>query len=197
MAAEPHHVMMSVEEYLDFLRNSPDVRYEFIDGQIYMLTGGTTNHSLIAANMIRELGFLLRGGPCRVYTSDMLVQVSENRYVFPDVVVSCDERDRGVSDMLHYPRLIVEVLSPSTERRDRGKKFSYYRACPTIQEYVLVETDEQAVEVYRRASENLWTLHFFEADDYIELASLKVSFPVAALYENVEFSEDTPDDPPA
>jgi Uma2 family endonuclease len=197
MAAEPHHVTMSVEEYLEFLRNSPEIRYEFIDGQLYMLAGGTTNHSLIAANMIRELGFLLRGGPCRVYTSDMLVQVSENRFVFPDVVVSCDERDRGVSDMLHYPRLIVEVLSPSTERRDRGKKFSYYRACPSIQEYVLVDTDEQAVEVYRRATENLWTLHFFGANDHVELASLRVSFPIAALYENVEFPEDSPDDPPA
>ncbi len=76
-------------------------------------------------------------------------------------------------------------------------KFSYYRACPTIQEYVLVETDEQAVEVYRRASENLWNLHFFEAEDYVELASLRVSFPVTALYENVEFSEGAPDDPPA
>lgn len=197
MAAEPHHVTMRVEEYLEFLRDSPEVRYEFIDGQLYMLAGGTTNHSLIAANMIRELGFLLRGGPCRVYTSDMLVQVSENRFVFPDVVVSCDERDRGVSDMLRYPRMIVEVLSPSTERRDRGKKFSYYRACPTIQEYILVETDEQAVEVYRRATENLWTLHFFGADDNVELASLKVRFPVAALYENVDFPEDAPDDPPA
>lgn len=197
MAAEPERIVMSVQEYLEILQHNPDARYEFIDGQISMLAGGTTNHSLIAANMIRELGVRLRGGPCRVYTSDTLVQVSKNRYVFPDVVVSCDERDRRVSDMLHYPRLIVEVLSPGTERRDRGKKFSYYRACPTIQEYVLVEADEQVVEVYRRATENLWTLHFFEADDSVELASLKVSFPVAALYENVEFPEDTPDDPSA
>jgi Uma2 family endonuclease len=194
MAAEPQRMLMSVEEYLTFDRNSLDARYEFIDGHVYILAGGTADHSVISANMIGELRNALRVGPCSVHTSDMRVRLSENRYVFPDVSVSCDTRDRGRIDILQYPRLIVEVLSPSTSAYDRSRKFSYYRACPTIQEYVLVETQWQAVEIFRRASENLWTYHFFGPGEQVELASLGVSFPIAALYENVELPEDVSDD---
>jgi Uma2 family endonuclease len=194
MAAEPQRMLMSVEEYLTLDRNSLDARYEFIDGHVYMLAGGTADHSVISANMIGELRSALRGGPCSVYTSDMRVRLSESRYVFPDVSVSCDARDRGRIDILQYPRLIVEVLSPSTSAYDRSRKFSYYRACPTIQEYVLVDTQWQAVEIFRRATENLWTYHFFGPGEQVELASLGVGFPIAALYENVVLPEDTQDD---
>lgn len=194
MAAEPRQSVMSVEEYLTLDRNSIEARFEFLDGHVYMLAGGTANHSIISANMIRELGLLLRGGPCRVYTSDMRIKLSERRYVYPDVTVSCNERDRGAVETLQSPCLVVEVLSPSTEGYDRGKKFSYYRACPSIQEYVLVDTQWQAVEVYRRASENLWTFHPFGPGEQVELASLGVSFPIAALYENIAMPEDPLDD---
>jgi len=115
------------------------------------------------------------------------------RYVYPDATVSCDERDRGTGDIIHFPRLIIEVLSPGTEAYDRGQKFIYYRTCPTIMEYVLVDTQRQAVDVYRRASANLWTLHLFGPDDRVELASINVNFPIAALYEGVTLSEDTED----
>ena len=148
-----------------------------------MLAGGTANHSRISANIISLLQSLLRGGPCWVYTSDMKVQLSESRYVYPDVSVSCDERDRGTIDALHFPSLIVEVLSPSTEGRDRGRKFGYYRACPTIQEYVLVDSQRQAVDIYRRKG-HFWLICSFGPDEQVELTSLNVHFPVAALYEN-------------
>ncbi|HVB21614.1 MAG TPA: Uma2 family endonuclease [Ktedonobacteraceae bacterium] len=194
MVADPYRSVMSVKEYFELDRSSTDVRYEFIDGHIYMLAGGTANHSIIAANMIRELGFLLRSGPCRVYTSDMKVKLSEKRYVYPDVAVSCDEHDTGSVEIIQNPCLIVEVLSPSTESTDRGKKFTYYRACPSIREYIMVDTQMQAVEMYRRASENLWTLHLFGADDQVALASLGISFSVASLYENVIVPRDAPDD---
>ena len=194
MVAEPNRLLMSVEEYLTLDRNSLDVRYEFIDGHVYMLAGGTANHSVIGVNMTGELRNALHGSPCRVYNSDLRVRLSARRYAYPDVSVSCDARDLGTVDILQYPRLIVEVLSPSTMAYDRGKKFGYYRACPTIQEYVLVDTQWQAVEVFRRATENLWTYHFFGSGDQVELASLGVSFPVAALYENAILPEDTSDD---
>jgi Uma2 family endonuclease len=87
----------------------------------------------------------------------------------------------------------VEVLSSSTEAYDRGRKFAYYRACPMVQEYVLVDTQRQAVEVYRRKTDTLWTLHPFGPGDQVELASLNLSFPIAALYENVALPEDTLD----
>ncbi len=193
MVAQPHRTLMSVEDYLTLDRESVDTRYEYIDGYAYMMSGGTLNHSAISINVTSLLRSLLRDSSCRIYNSDARVHLSTMRYVYPDATVSCDERDRGTGDIIHFPRLIIEVLSPGTEAYDRGQKFLYYRTCPTIMEYVLVDTQRQAVDVYRRASANLWTLHLFGPDDRIELASINVNFPIAALYEGVTLSEDTED----
>src|SRR5579859_3197780 len=156
MAAEPHRSSMSVEDYLTLDRSSREGRYEFIDGQAYLLAGGTANHSTISINFISAIRSLLRD-PCRIYNSDLRVRLSKRRYVYPDATGSCDPRDRGEVDTIQYPRLIVEVLSPSTEAYDRGRKFGYYRECPTLEEYVLVDTQRQAVEAYRREAGALWT----------------------------------------
>ncbi len=185
MVAQPHRLFMSVEDYLTLDRNSLDARYEYIDGYAYMMSGGSANHSAISINVTSLLRGLLRGSPCRVYNSDLRVRLSEIRYVFPDASVSCDERDRGQIDIIYSPSLIVEVLSPSTEAHDRGKKFGYYRACPSIQEYMLVDSQQQSVEVYRRARENLWTLYAFDQGERVYLASLDISFLVDDLYEGV------------
>ena len=155
-----------------------------------MLAGGTADHSSISINLTSLLHNLLRNSHCRVYNSDLKVRLSHNRYVYPDASVSCDQRDRGSTDTIQFPRLIVEVLSSSTEAYDRGRKFAYYRACPTVQEYVLIDTQRQAVEVYRRQSDTLWTLHPFGPGDHVELASLSLSFPIAALYEDIGLQED-------
>lgn len=190
MVAQPDRLRMRVEDYLALDRTTVEARYEFSDGYAYMLAGGTADHSIISANMIRELSNLLRGGPCHVYTSDMRVRLSEKRYVYPDVSISCDPRDRGGVDTLQCPHLVVEVLSPSTEAYDRGKKFGYYRACPCLQEYVLVNTQRQTVEVYRREQERFWKLSLFGSGNQVELTSLSISFPVAAIYEDVALPED-------
>lgn len=188
MIAEPYQSRMTVEEYLALDRASEDVRYEYIDGIVTMLAGGSVNHSGICANIIGELIIALRGKPCRVFTSDLKVSVSASRYVYPDVSVSCDQRDlQEKGDILYSPSVVIEVLSPSTESRDRREKFTYYRGCPSIQEYVLVSTGEQAVDVYRRASEELWTIHLFGPSDVVELKSISVTVPIAAFYENVRF----------
>lgn len=194
MVAKPDRLMMSVEDYLALERNSVEARYEFIDGYVYIPAGGTADHSTISINVTSLLNNLLRGSPCRVYNSDLKVRLSQRRYVYPDASVSCDQRDRGSIDTVQFPRLIVEVLSTSTEAYDRGRKFAFYRACSSVQEYVLVDTQQQAVEVYRRKTDTLWTLHPFGPGDQVELASLSLSFPIAALYENVTLPEDTPDD---
>ena len=193
VVAEPDRLMMSVEDYLTLDRASVEARYEYIDGYVYMLAGGTADHSTMSINLTSLLHSLLRSSPCRVYNSDLKVRLSQRRFVYPDASVSCDQRDRGSIDIVQFPRLIVEVLSSSTEAYDRGRKFAYYRACPTVQEYVLVDTQQQAVEVYRRQADTLWTLHPFGPGDQVELASLSLSFPIAALYENVELPEDTSD----
>ena len=122
--------------------------------------------------------------------SDLRVSISGSRYVYPDASVSCDPHDlENEGDILYSPRVIFEGLSPSTEARDRGKKFSYYRSCPSIKEYVLISTQEQAVDIYRRATDNLWTLHPFGPDEDRELKSLNIRFPIGLIYENVTFPE--------
>ena len=189
MATRPTSMKMSVEDYFELDSNSLETRYEFIDGYVYMLAGSTADDSTINGNLVAAFKSALRGGPCRVHTSDLKVRLSEKRYVFPDISVSCDPRDRGKITVMQSPILIVETLSPSTETYNRRKKFSYYRACPSIQEYVLVDTQEQAVEVYRRDKEPFWKYSTFEAGELVELTSLGISIPVAAIYEDVELPE--------
>ncbi|HCI79677.1 MAG TPA: hypothetical protein DHW02_08305 [Ktedonobacter sp.] len=189
MATQPDRLWMRVEDYLTLDRNSPDVRYEYIDGYAYLLAGGTANHSTIKLNITSVLKGLLRGGSCRVYDSDLKVRLSASRYAYPDAMVSCDSRDRGKIDVAHSPRIVFEVLSPSTEAYNRGEKFDYYRACPTIEEYVLVNAERQSIEVYRREAP-FWVLSTFEAGDDVKLSSINVYMPVAAIYEDVLFSDD-------
>jgi Uma2 family endonuclease len=176
---------MSVEEYLEFERQS-EQRHEYIDGYVYALAGGTLNHSLLCTNMTIELGVALRDTPCRVYSSDAKVRLSSSHYVYPDVSVSCDDRELGNDEALHYPKVVIEVLSPSTERDDRSKKFDYYRMCPTLQEYVLIDTERMAVDIFRRASTNLWTYHPFREQDQVVIACLKIEIPLSTLYRNIQ-----------
>ncbi len=191
MVMQPTPMRMSIEDYFVLDSSSSEARYEFIDGYVYMLAGGTADHSTINGNLLAAFKSALRGGPCRVHTSDLKVKLSEKRYVFPDIAISCDPRDRGKITVMQSPILIVETLSPSTEAYNRRKKFSYYRACVSIQEYVLVDTQQQMVEVYRRDKEPFWKFSAFEAGDQVELTSLGISIPVATIYEDVELPEDT------
>ncbi|GAC1690857.1 MAG: Uma2 family endonuclease [Ktedonobacteraceae bacterium] len=190
MTALPERLSMSVEEYLQLDQNSTDTRYEYSDGYVTMLAGGTLNHSKISFNVARTLYELLRNSGCQVFTSDARVRLSKTRYVYPDVTISCDERDDGAIDTIEHPRLVVEVLSPGTESYDRGKKFIYYQQCLTIQEYMLVNTDQRAVEVFRREKNDLWIYQIFQSDSAIELLNLGVYIPFAASYENVILAED-------
>lgn len=190
MAIQSNFPKMSIEEYFKLDESSLETKYEFIDGKVYLLAGGTADHSTINGNILTVLKNALRGGPCRIHGSDLKVRLSEKRFVYPDISVSCDPRDRGKITIMQYPILIVETLSPSTEAYNRRRKFSYYRACMSIQEYVLVDTQTQAVEVYRREQEPSWKFSAFESDDSVELASLGISIPIAAIYEDVELPED-------
>ena len=180
---------MSVEEYFELEENNPDTRYEYLDGYVYMMSGGSANHATISGNIYAILKSFLRGGPCRVYNSDMKVRVSEKRYFHPDVTVTCDPRDRGTADLIQSPRLVIEVLSPSTEARDRGRKLQCYLACPSIEEYLLVDTRSVRIEIYRKEQKK-WVYDAFEADDEVELTTLGVRFPVIDAYEDVIFEKE-------
>ena len=174
----------SREEYFALIESDPAHRYEYLDGYIYMMTGGSPDHSIIGSNIGRILGNLLQGRRCIVYSSDLYVELAENYRVCPDVTVSCDPRDRGAKDAIRYPTLVVEVLSPTTEARDRGKKSLLYRSCPTIQEYLLVNTDSPIIELFRREKNGFWTLYTLGRDDAITLTHLDVHFAVAEVYQN-------------
>jgi Uma2 family endonuclease len=185
MVADPQHQRISVEDYFQ-LEQTSEIRHEYIDGYVYAMSGGTIEHSWLAMNMARLLDEQLQSGPCRVFNSDVRVQLSEKRYVLPDVTVSCDVSDsKKGNDTIHSPRLIVEILSPTTELHDRGKKFTYYQECATIQEYVLVNTQRQIVEIYRRQGET-WTYQRYRPEQTVQLESLDIQIPFNALYARVK-----------
>lgn len=179
---------MTIDEWRELERTSHDIKHEYIDGQVYAMSGGSLAHGRIGSNTVRTLEDALTraGNPCDVYNSDVAVRLSSRRYTYPDASVTCDERDRSASDRtdVQAPRVIVEVLSDSTEAYDRGRKFGLYRACPTVQEYVLVATRYQAVEVYRRTPEGWAIYQSYGPGDEIDLTSLDVHFPLASLYKN-------------
>jgi Uma2 family endonuclease len=180
---------MSIEDYLQLDRSSREARYEYVDGSSTLLAGGTADHATICVNLTSLLHSALRGKECRVYNSDLRVRLSRSRYVYPDLSVSCDAQDRGQTDILLSPRLIVEVLSPSTEAYDRGRKFALYRACPTVQEYMLVDAQHQSIEVYRREEGQGWTLRTFGPGDEVMLESINARLAFAAIYEQTAVPE--------
>lgn len=184
--ALPEYPFMEVEDYLVLDQNSKNARYEYLDGELRMLAGGSVYHSMIATNLTGILYGALRRSSCRVYNSDTRLQLSESRYVYPDVTVSCDPHDREPGNTIHYPKVVVEVLSPGTETTDRIKKLAYYRECPTIQEYVMIDSQRVLVEVYHRG-DNEWILHTLGINDVLFLKSLGIQIPVADIYEDMHF----------
>jgi len=184
-----HTSTMSVEQYFELEENSPDTRYEYFDGYVYMMSGGSANHAAISGNIYAILRSFLRGSQCRVYNSDMKVRVSEKQYFHPDVTVSCDPYDRGTSAVIRSPRLVVEVLSPSTEARDRGRKLQCYLACPTIEEYVLVDARSIRIEIYRKEQKK-WVYEAYEVEDEVEFTTLNMRFSIENAYEDVIFGKE-------
>jgi Uma2 family endonuclease len=183
--ALPEYRWVSVEEYLA-IDNASDVRFEYVHGQLRMLAGGSRNHSLIAHNLHGLLHDHLRGTSCAAYTSDMRVQVAKDRYYYPDVTVSCDENDED--NVLHSPRVVFEVLSPSTETTDRTEKLEAYRELPSIEDYVLVSSERQAVEVHHRdRKQNYWITRIYSPGDTVKIESLDAEFLMDEIYERTRF----------
>ena len=188
MVANRKPQRMTDDEWRALERTSHDVKHEYIDGYVYAMSGGSLAHSRIGLNAggVLESVLTAKGSSCYVYNSDAAAHVSESRYTYPDVSVSCDERDRPTRDKteVQSPRVIVEVLSDSTEVYDRGRKFILYRSCPTLQEYMIVGTRYQAVEVYRRTVQGWTNYQFYGPGDEIELTSLGIHVAVSSLYHN-------------
>ena len=182
--ALPSHY--SPEEYLA-LEASSNTKHEYINGEIYAMAGASDAHVTVALNIAAALKAHLRGGPCRVFISDMALQVqASNAYFYPDVFVSCQPEDRGPAKT--DATLVVEVLSPSTAAFDRGAKFSHYRHLPSLRELILIDPQERTADLYRKGSDGLWVLHPTSAtapEADIELASLGLRLPMAVVLEDV------------
>ncbi|MEH2394070.1 MAG: Uma2 family endonuclease [Nostoc sp.] len=192
MLALPDRILMSAEEYLVW-EPTQEERYEYWDGEVVMMSGGTRNHNRISLNFSKLLDDALADGTCEVYIVDVKVQVEpRQKYFYPDVVVTCDERDRD-PQLVQFPCLIIEVLSPSTEAADRGKKFAKYRQSPTLQEYVLVQVAQPVVEVFRRNEQGKWVLSEYNLGDKLRLESVDVEIAIAHLYRQVQFETEATD----
>lgn len=172
---------LSTEEYLDGERHS-DIRHEFIGGQTYAMVGASNYHNLIATTLIRLLGNHLTGSPCRVFTGDMKVRVGEDFY-YPDLMVCC-HLPPGLYYYVTEPLVVVEILSPGTEARDRVEKRLAYQRLPSLDEYVLIAQDKVQGEVYRRIEDG-WELERFGERDTLRLESLDLTLPLTEIYRDV------------
>ncbi|MEG3865632.1 MULTISPECIES: Uma2 family endonuclease [unclassified Microcoleus] len=184
---------MTAAEYLVW-EAKQELRHEYIDGEIVAMTGGSLPHNDIALNLYRALYPHLRERGCRVNVSDAKVQARKNsRYFYPDLVVSCDPDDLKSREFIQKPKVIVEVLSPGTANYDRTKKLKYYRQIPSLQEYVLVDSEEIVVEVYRRGEGKMWLYYEYEAGEAIALESIEFECAIELLYEGVSFEQESED----
>lgn len=180
---------LTPEEYLARERAS-EFRSEYVAGEIFAMSGATRAHNTISLNVAAELRAQLRGRPCEVYIADMRVKVSaRGAYRYPDVVALCGPPrfDDATHDTLLNPSLIVEVLSESTERVDRGEKFSEYRRLDSLREYLLISQHHRLVERYERQGD-VWVLaDFTEPEQRVELTSIGCTLTLGDIYERVEF----------
>ncbi|MEM9219784.1 MAG: Uma2 family endonuclease [Cyanobacteria bacterium P01_F01_bin.150] len=182
---------LSPQEYLQW-EEQQSIRYGYVDGQVYAMTGGTIPHNQIAVNLVALLKPYLRGKGCKVLSSDAKVGITSNGpFHYPDVSVSCDQRDKQAREYICHPCLIVEVLSDSTEAYDRGKKFRHYRRIQTLREYMLISQDQKSVECYRLNAQRRWELFHYIYDpdtpetNSLELTSVGLQYTFDDLYEDV------------
>ena len=187
--ANPVHPLTAAE-YLEIERRA-EFKSEFLGGEMFVMSGGTRSHSLIASNMIRAIGNQLKGRPCRVYTSDMRVKVqASGLYTYPDLAVACgqEEFEDEYEDVLLNPTVIVEVLSDSREAYDRGLKFALYRQVPALREYLLVNQHEPRIEQYVRQESGQWLLRDVAGlEGKLSLPSVGIAIEMADVYTDVRF----------
>ncbi|MGK7955663.1 MAG: Uma2 family endonuclease [Crocosphaera sp.] len=175
---------LTPQEYLEW-EVQQALRYEYFNGQVLAMAVGTLPHADIALNLATLLREPLRGS-CKVRNSDAKVGITdEGPFTYPDLSISCDERDRTVRQFIRYPCVIIEVLSPSTEAYDRGGKFALYPRISTLQEYVLVSSETKTVEIFRRDAVGEWRFIPYSEGDTIELMSLGITLSLNSIYEDV------------
>jgi Uma2 family endonuclease len=182
---------LTPEEYFDWEEKQLE-KHEYIDGEVYAMSGGSKNHSLISVKFITLFSNHLEGSGCETGNSDLRVNIVEtNNYTYPDVSVTCDERDKTTSQYITYPCLIVEVLSDSTEAYDRGGKFRMYRNNPILRDYLLVSSTKIEMDLYHKNDAGEWVIINYKEGDIVELKSINLSFEIDRVYRGLVLTPET------
>ena len=183
--------LMTAIEYLDFERNSLE-KHEFYNGEIYAMAGAKERHNLIVSNLIAAFHSKFKNKPCVVYPSDMRVVIDEyNHYTYPDVSLICGERKflDNKNDCLLNPNVVIEVLSDSTEKYDRGKKFEAYRNITSLNEYVLVSSEYKKIEIFTKTTDRKWLFSENTKEDTIIIPTLELTLSLSDVYDKVVFED--------
>ncbi len=192
MALPQQKQVFDATAYLAWEAAQPD-RNEYMAGEVFAMVGVRQAHNVATGNLYAYLRSELKGAPCRVFIESVKTRIeAADCFFYPDVVVTCDARDRATPDYVSHPLLVVEVLSDSTAAFDRGNKFAAYRKLESLQEYVLVDLSARRVELFRRNAEGRWVLYEYNAEDTIEFASLSLRGPVALVFEDTEEETEKP-----
>ncbi len=180
---------ISIDNYLEGEKVS-QIKHEYIDGEVYAMAGTSKNHNRIIGNLFEKLKAHLRGSDCEPFFVDIKVYSEKfNRFYYPDLIVVCGE-DAESEYFTGKPKLIVEVLSPTTALTDRREKMFVYKELASVEEYILIEQNRMYAEIYRRRGfDNLWSWIEFETGEEIEFASVNFKMPMAEIYAGVELSE--------
>jgi Uma2 family endonuclease len=162
-------------------------RHEYVNGEVFAMAGGEDRHASVSGNLFAALHGHLKGSRCRVYMNDVKLQVAAaNAFFYPDVFVTCSERDAASRLVKQEPLLVVEVLSPSTAAYDRGDKFASYRLCPTLAEYAVIDIDRRVVDLFRKNADGLWVLHPCSSNQSLTLESVTLTLPLGELFADLE-----------
>lgn len=180
----------SIKEYLEYQKASP-AKHEYYKGEIFAMAGGSDNHVFIARNLLGSLIIALKNSPCQPVGSDYLLHIPSNTlFTYPDITVLCKETCLDSEEGASLPKVIIEVLSPTTRKYDRGKKFELYKDIPTFQEYILVDSQKAAIDIYRKTEKNTWKLQEYAPKDHsIEIRSLGLSISFKEIYDIIQFEE--------
>jgi len=176
---------MTLQAYLDW-ENAQVEKHEFVEGEVFAMTGGRRTHGRVVSNLNRRLSEAVDGSPCQVFAEGMKLQVADDTILYPDVFVTCSPADLATEQIFREPRLVIEVLSPSTQAYDRSRKFALYRRLPSLLEYVLVDPDTRRVESFHRNPAGDWVLRDMSEDAALVLPCIAASIAMADVFAGIE-----------
>jgi len=180
-----HRQQLSLDEYLAWENQQPE-KNEYCRGEVFAMVGARRAHGCVVANLSRHLGNHLAGTPCRVFIEGMKLQIADDAIFYPDLLVTCDKADLATEMIFRAPKLVIEVLSPSTQAYDRGLKFAVYRRLPSLLEYILVDPDARRVEGFRRNEQGQWVLYDMSEGPALEAASIGCTVPLDQVFDGVD-----------